>query len=43
MSTEIFAFILPFIWLGILIFLITLAVRLVKAVERIADILGGNL
>ena len=36
------AFILPIIYLAVLIFLISLAFRLVKAVEKIANILEGR-
>ena len=36
------AFILPIIYLGVLIFLISLAYRLVKAVEKIANILESK-
>ena len=42
MVSELFGFILPIIWLAVLIFLISLAFRLVKAVERIAEILEGK-
>jgi len=30
------------IWLGVIVYIITLAIRLVKGVERIADILERN-
>jgi len=32
-----FGFVIFFIWLGVVIFVLTLAFRLVRAVERIAD------
>jgi hypothetical protein len=35
-----FGFLFFVIWIGLIVFMITLAIRLVKAVEKIADILG---
>jgi hypothetical protein len=37
-----FVVLLGLVWLGIIIYLLTLAMRFVKAVERIADKLEGQ-
>jgi len=39
LMSAVMGIIVPIIWLGVVIYIITLAIRLVKGVERIADIL----
>ena len=39
LMSAVMGIIVPIIWLGVVIYIISLAIRLVKGVERIADIL----